>query len=139
MQRRQKRRHRSAQIPDGSTYHKVPLYGRLQYKIKISTIADKLMLEKREFVTSEELKEYCRAFKIDHRSAVHCLTKTKYLARAFRGVFYVKALSANAGSKDSNEKLRSKGVILRQFCVKVIFSPAVPIYQKTVQKHEVGL
>jgi len=60
--------------------------------MKISTIADKLRLEKKEFVTSEELKGYCKAFKIDHRSAIHYLTKMKYLVRIFRGVFYVRTL-----------------------------------------------
>ena len=60
--------------------------------MKISTIVDKIRLEKKEFVTSDELEKYCKAFKIDHRAAIHYLTKMRYLVRIFRGIFYVRTL-----------------------------------------------
>ncbi len=60
--------------------------------MRISIIIDKLRLEKKEFVTSEEIGEYCRAFKIDYKSAMHYLTKMRYLIRIFRGIFYVTTL-----------------------------------------------
>lgn len=84
--------------------------------MKISTIVDKLRLEKKEFVTSEELKEYCKVFKIDHKSAIHYLTKMKYLVRIFRGIFYVKTLEEfklGTTSKYNHLELVAKGLELK--------------------------
>lgn len=85
--------------------------------MKISTIVDKLRLEKKEFVTSEELKEYCKVFKIDHKSAIHYLTKMRYLVRIFRGIFYVKTLEEfklGTTKKYNHLELVAKGLELKE-------------------------
>lgn len=84
--------------------------------MKISTIADKLRLEKKEFVTSDELTEYCKVFDIDHKSAIHYLIKMKYLVRIFRGIFYVKTLEEfklGITSKYNPLELVTKGLELK--------------------------
>ena len=84
--------------------------------MKTSIIVDKMRLEKKEFVTSEELEEYCKAFKIDHKSAIHYLTKMKYLVRIFRGIFYVRTLEEfklGATSKYNYLELVAKGLELK--------------------------
>jgi len=52
----------------------------------------KLRIEGKEFVTSSELKAYCRAMKMDYDIAARYLISRGYLVRIFRGIFYVRTL-----------------------------------------------
>lgn len=52
----------------------------------------KLRLEEKEFVTSAELKGYCKSFKLDYSRVIKYLISRGYLTRIFRGIFYVKGL-----------------------------------------------
>lgn len=84
--------------------------------MKISAIIDNLRLEKKEFVTTDELKKYCKVLKIDHKSAIHYLTKMKYLIRIFRGIFYVKTLEEfklGVIKKYNHPELVAKGLELK--------------------------
>lgn len=50
----------------------------------------KLRLEKKEFISSIELKKYCRDLGLDYKSSVKNLMRRKYLVRLFKGLFYLK-------------------------------------------------
>jgi predicted transcriptional regulator of viral defense system len=50
----------------------------------------KLRLDKKEFISSTELKKYCKVLALDYDSSVKNLLRRKYLVRLFRGLFYLK-------------------------------------------------
>ncbi len=83
--------------------------------MKTTIILEKLWLEKKEFVTAKELKEYCKSFKMNYESAVHYLLKMKYMTRIFRGVFYIKSLeeAKMKRSKYTHLELVAKGLELK--------------------------
>lgn len=60
--------------------------------MKTSLLLKKLRLEKKEIVTSEELKVYCKQLKLDYDSAIDHFVTRGHLIRIFRGIFYVKSL-----------------------------------------------
>ena len=85
--------------------------------MKISIIADKLRMEKREFITSEDLKEYCKVLHLSYDSSIHYLLKMKHLVRIFRGVFYVKTLEEfrfDTIKKYNHLELVAKGLELKK-------------------------
>jgi predicted transcriptional regulator of viral defense system len=58
----------------------------------MNTLLRKLYIDKREFVTSEELKNYCRSLKLQYDSTLRSSMTGGYLVRIFRGIFYVRTL-----------------------------------------------
>lgn len=60
--------------------------------MKTSLLLKKLRLEKKEIVTSEELKAYCKQLKLDYDSTIDHFVTRGHLIRIFRGIFYVKSL-----------------------------------------------
>jgi len=52
----------------------------------------KLRLDGKEFLTSEDIKSYCRSFKLDYARVVKYFISRGYLIRVFRGIFYLKNL-----------------------------------------------
>ncbi|MGI0045719.1 MAG: type IV toxin-antitoxin system AbiEi family antitoxin domain-containing protein [Nitrosotalea sp.] len=81
----------------------------------MSILIEKLWMEKKEFVSAKELKEYCKALKMDHESVIHYFIKRKHLVRIFRGIFYVKSLEEFklGKSKYNHLELVSKGLELK--------------------------
>ncbi len=57
----------------------------------MSHLLRKLWMDKKEFVTSPELRAYCRSFKMDYPTVALYLTRRGNMVRVFRGVFYVKS------------------------------------------------
>jgi len=76
----------------------------------------KLWLDKKEFVTAEELKAYCRSMKMDYAAVVSYFAKRKYFVRVLRGIFYVKSLEeAKLGrAKYNHLELVTKGLELKK-------------------------
>ena len=60
--------------------------------MKETMLLKKLRLDNREFVTSTELKEYCKRMKLNYKSAIGHFVSRGHLTRIFRGIFYVKSL-----------------------------------------------
>lgn len=58
----------------------------------MNTLLRKLYIDKREFVTSEELEDYCRSLKLRYDSTLRSSMTGGYLVRIFRGIFYVRTL-----------------------------------------------
>jgi hypothetical protein len=84
--------------------------------MKMSLLVEKLWMENKEFVTSEELKGYCRSMKMDYALVIRYLvSRKKYLLRIFRGIFYVRSLEELrlGRSKYNHLELVAKGLELK--------------------------
>ncbi|MGI0026149.1 MAG: type IV toxin-antitoxin system AbiEi family antitoxin domain-containing protein [Nitrososphaera sp.] len=82
----------------------------------MSLLVEKLWMENKEFVRSEELKEYCRSTKMDYALVIRYLaSRKKYLVRIFRGIFYVRSLEELklGRSKYNHLELVAKGLELK--------------------------
>ena len=81
----------------------------------MSHLLRKLWMDRKEFVTAEELKRYCGTFKLDYATVVSYFVKRKYFVRIFRGVFYVKSLEEAKLSRNkySHLELVAKGLGLK--------------------------
>jgi predicted transcriptional regulator of viral defense system len=82
----------------------------------MSHLLRKLWMDRKEFVTAEELKRYCRTFKLNYTTVVSYFVKRKYFVRIFRGIFYVKSLEeAKLGRNKYNHlELVAKGLGLKK-------------------------
>lgn len=47
-------------------------------------------MEKKEFITSEELKEYCKTTNFDYTNLVRYYERRGYFERIFRGIFHIR-------------------------------------------------
>jgi len=84
--------------------------------MRMSLLVERLWIENKEFVKSEELKEYCRSMKMDYALVIRYLTsRKKYLVRIFRGIFYIKSLEELklGKSKYNHLELVAKGLELK--------------------------
>ena len=52
----------------------------------------KLEISKKKFITHNEIKGYCKELKLDYYTVIKYLTRHKYLARIFKGIFYIKSI-----------------------------------------------
>lgn len=59
---------------------------------KSSLLLKKLRIEEKEFVTSDELKLYCKSMGLTYKTVIKYFIHRGYLTRIFRGIFYVKSL-----------------------------------------------
>jgi len=60
--------------------------------MKTGLLLKKLRMNKNEFVTSEDLKQYCKQLKLDYDYTIDHFVTRGHLTRIFRGIFYVKPL-----------------------------------------------
>lgn len=58
--------------------------------MRISDLIRKLEIAEKKYVTSSEIKEFCKIGKFDYDTVVQYLVEQKYLVRIFRGIFYVR-------------------------------------------------
>ncbi len=82
----------------------------------INLLIKKLRIENKEFITSEELKAYCKATGKDYTSAVRYFIKKKYVIRIFRGIFYLRSLEELklGRTKYNHLELVSKGLEIKK-------------------------
>lgn len=75
----------------------------------------KLRIEGKEFVTSDELKRYCKSLGLSYKTVVNYFIYKGYLTRIFRGIFYVKTLDeVKLGTVKYNHlELVAKGLELK--------------------------
>ncbi len=76
----------------------------------------KLWMDKKEFVTAEELERYCRSMRLDYTTVVSYFVKRGYFVRILRGIFYLKSLEeAKLGrNRYSHLELVAKGLELKK-------------------------
>lgn len=82
----------------------------------MSLLLKKMRIENREFVTSEDIMEYCKSMKLNYNAVIRYFIKKGYLLRIFRGIFYVKPLEELklGRSKYSYLELVAKGLELKK-------------------------
>jgi len=82
----------------------------------MSHLLRKLWMDKKEFVTAEELERYCKSLRMDYTAVVSYFAKRKYFVRILRGIFYVKSLEeAKLGrSRYNHLELVAKGLELKK-------------------------
>jgi len=82
----------------------------------MSHLLRKLWMDRKEFVTAEELKTYCKSMRMDYANVVSYFVKRKYFVRVLRGIFYVKSLEeAKLGRNRYNHlELVAKGLELKK-------------------------
>ena len=56
----------------------------------LKLIVMKLEISKKKFITSNEIKRYCKELGLDYYATIKYLTRHKYLVRIFKGIFYIK-------------------------------------------------
>jgi predicted transcriptional regulator of viral defense system len=83
--------------------------------MKTDILLRKLRLENREFVTSKDLRAYCKSLKLDYGIAIRHLVPRGYLVRILKGIFYVKSLEELelARPKYTHLELVAKGLELK--------------------------
>jgi len=83
--------------------------------MKTDVLLRKLRLENKEFVTSKDLRAYCKSLKLNYDIVIRHLVPRRYLVRIFKGIFYVKSLEELelARSKYSHLELVAKGLELK--------------------------
>ncbi len=77
----------------------------------------KLRLDKKEFISSTELKKYCKTLALDYDSGVKNLLRRKYLVRLFKGLFYLKTAEEaefDFGSRYNYLELVAKAMELKR-------------------------
>jgi len=84
--------------------------------VKMNVLLRKLRMDRREFVTSKELKAYCKSMKLDYDTIVRYFAARGYIVRIFRGIFYVKSVEEFelGKSKYNHLELVAKGLELKK-------------------------
>ena len=82
---------------------------------KTSLLLKKLRIDEKEFVTSDELKRYCKSMGLSYETSIKYFVYRGYLTRIFKGIFYVKTLDeVKLGkSRYSYLELVAKGLELK--------------------------
>ncbi len=83
--------------------------------MKTDVLLRKLRMENKEFVTSNELRRYCKPLKLDYDIVIRHFVARGYLVRILRGIFYVKSLEELELSrpKYNHLELVAKGLELK--------------------------
>ena len=83
----------------------------------LKLIVEKLARNNKKFILSSEIKDYCRKLSLDYLPTIKYLLRNKYLARVFRGIFYIYSIEERKlGKSEMNsfkilkEALKIKGV-----------------------------
>jgi len=72
-------------------------------------------MEEKEFVTSTELRLYCKSMKLNYESVIRYFTSRGYLVRIFKGIFYIKSLDETKLGKTKHNYLElvAKGLEMK--------------------------
>ena len=85
----------------------------------LKLIVEKLAIDNdtKKFIVADELKDYCKRLSMEYLPTVKYLLRNKYIARIFRGIFYVYSIEERKlGKSEMNyfeiikEALKIKGV-----------------------------
>jgi len=83
----------------------------------LKLIVEKLARDNKKFILSSEIKDYCRKLSLNYLPTIKYLLRNKYLARVFRGIFYVYSIEERKlGKSEMNffeilkQALKIKGV-----------------------------
>jgi len=86
-------------------------------KMTLKLIVEKLARDNKKFILADEIKGYCRRLSLNYLPTIKYLLRNKYIARVFRGIFYVYSIEERKlGKSEMNsfeiikEALKIKGV-----------------------------
>lgn len=89
----------------------------IKEKMTLKLIVEKLARDNKKFILAKEIKDYCRKLSLRYLPTVKYLIRNKYIARVFRGIFYVYSIEERKlGKSEMNsfeilkEALKLKGV-----------------------------
>ncbi len=60
--------------------------------MSLKLVVRKLGIKKEKFITSYELKAYCKELRLDYFTVVGYLTRHNYIIRILKGIFYIKSI-----------------------------------------------
>jgi hypothetical protein len=83
--------------------------------MKSAILLTKLRLDRKEFITADELKRYCKFMQLNYEKTIKYFLRMGYLVRIFRGIFYVRSLEEAKlkQSKYSHLELVAKGLEIK--------------------------
>jgi len=84
--------------------------------MKTTILLEKFFLDEKEFITSDELREYCNSFNLDYGNVLKYFLSRGYLLRIFKGIFYIRnsdELRFGSYVKYNHLELVSKGLELK--------------------------
>ncbi len=58
-------------------------------QMTLKLIVEKLARNDKKFILADEIKDYCRKLSLSYLPTVKYLIRNKYIARVFRGIFYI--------------------------------------------------
>lgn len=83
----------------------------------LKILVEKLARRNSKFITGDEIRENCRKLPLDYYTTIRYLTHYKYIARIFRGIFYVYSIEERKLRKINTpfydilkEALKMKGI-----------------------------
>ena len=83
----------------------------------LKLIVEKLAWDNKKFITSDEIKDYCRKLSLDYLPTIKYLLRNRYATRIFKGIFYVYSIEERKlGKSEMNffeiikEALKIKGI-----------------------------
>lgn len=86
-------------------------------KMTLKLVVEKLARDNKKFIVSDEIKDYCRKLALDYLTTIKYLLRNRYLARIFRGIFYVYSIEERKLGKSKmssfeiiKEALKIKGI-----------------------------
>lgn len=85
-------------------------------QMSTTLLLKKLRIENKEFVTSDEIRDYCKSMKVDYEVAIRYFIKKGYLLRIFKGIFYLRSLEELklGRSRYNHQELVAKGLELKK-------------------------
>jgi len=83
--------------------------------MKSTILLKKFYIKGKEFIKSEEIKEYCNFLNLNYNNVIRYFISRGYLLRIFKGIFYIKNLEELkfGSNKYSHLELVSKGLDLK--------------------------
>jgi hypothetical protein len=82
---------------------------------KSNLLLKKLAIDKKEFITSEELKRYCKAMGLSYEITIRHLVSRGHVVRIFKSIFYIKTPEETKFNKTKYNHLElvAKGLELK--------------------------
>lgn len=78
-----------------------------QDKMTLKLIAKKLGMEKKKFITRNEIRGFCKELNMDYYTTIRYLLTNNYLIRILRGIFYVNSIEERKMKKTSISHLEA--------------------------------
>ncbi len=72
-------------------YIKDTIFNTLIYKMNLSLLVKKLVLNKEKFIVAGTVKKFCKKLNLEYLPTIKYLLRNDYLVRILKGIFYIKS------------------------------------------------